>query len=132
MFNFDPLAKILRPGAKVFEQAKEGDAGFDVWAYESGVIPSQGTARFSTGIATAFQPNWVGLILDRGGWGFKGLMRQAGVVDSNFRDEWLVQIYNSSGRSWPIEGVKDNPNAKALCQVVFCLCSAVAIMVVPG
>ncbi len=130
MNNFGGEALIVIPGAKVFEQAKEGDAGYDIWSIETLIIPSKGTTRFRTGIATAFDPNWVGLVLDRGGWGFKGLMRQAGVFDSNWRGEWLVQIYNSSDTPLEIESVLENPKAKAMCQVVFVPCGQGPLMVV--
>jgi dUTP pyrophosphatase len=117
------LAKILVPGAKVFKRAKDGDAGFDIWALDTTVVPSQGVAEFRTGIATAFDPRYVGLVLDRGGWGWKGLMKQAGVIDSNYRGEWLVKLYNTSQKPIVLEGVLNNSNAKAICQVVFMLCN---------
>lgn len=115
-------AKILDPRAKVFKKAKEGDAGYDIWALNSGLVPSQGFRIFKTGIATCFAEGWVGLVLDRSGWGWKGLMRQAGVIDSSYRGEWLVKLYNTSDTPIEIEGLIDNPDAKAICQVVFVQC----------
>jgi dUTP pyrophosphatase len=120
---FKPLAKILVPGAKVFKKAKEGDAGYDIWALNTMVVPSQGHAIFKTGIATAYDPDWVGLVMDRSGWGWKGLMRQAGVIDSGYRGEWLVKLYNTSNAPMELEGVLDNPDAKAICQAVFVMCA---------
>jgi len=127
---FKPLAKILVPGAKVFTQAKDGDAGYDIWALHTGIVPSQGTCIFKTGIATAYDPDWVGLVLDRSGWGWKGLMKQAGVIDSNYRGEWLVKLYNTSNTPMELEGVLDNPNAKAICQAVFVMCGSGPFQVV--
>ncbi len=124
------LAKILVPGAKVFKRAKDDDAGFDIWALNSGLVPSQGSSIFRTGIATAFDPRYVGLVLDRSGWGWKGLMKQAGVIDSGYRGEWLVKLYNTSEKAITLEGVLDNPEAKAICQVVFTLCDISAFEVV--
>lgn len=119
---FKPLAKILDPRAKVFKKAKEGDAGYDIWALNSGLIPSQGVCEFRTGIATAYDPDWVGLVLDRSGWGWRGLMRQAGVIDATYRGEWLVKLYNTSLTAIMVEGLADNPHAKAICQAVFVMC----------
>lgn len=113
------LAKILVPGAKVFQRAKEGDAGYDIWALHTMVVPSQGVAEFKTGIATAYPAGWVGLVMDRSGWGWKGLMKQAGVIDSGYRGEWLVKLFNTSNQTLTLEGVLDNPNAKAICQAIF-------------
>ena len=119
---FKPLAKILVPGAKVFKKAKDGDAGYDIWALHTMIVPSQGVAIFKTGIATAFDPDWVGLIMDRSGWGWKGLMKQAGVIDSGYRGEWMVKLYNASAQALTLEGVLDNPDAKAICQAIFVQC----------
>lgn len=119
---FKPLAKMLDPRAKPFKKAKEGDAGYDIWALNTEWISSQGFRIFKTGIATCFDKGWVGLVLDRSGWGWKGLMRQAGVIDSGYRGEWLVKLYNTSDIPIEVEGLIDNPNAKAICQVVFVPC----------
>lgn len=122
MTAFKPLAKLLDPRAKVFQRNKDGDAGYDIWALNSGLVPSQGVWEFRTGIATAWDPSWVGLILDRSGWGWRGLMRQAGVIDSNYRKEWLVKLYNTASTAIMLEGLDVNPDAKAICQVVFVQC----------
>lgn len=124
---FSLVCKVLTDGARPFRRARLGDAGYDVWAAHvkdgdpSGIIaPGQATV-FGTGIATAFPDGWVGLVLDRGGQGFKGLMRQAGVVDSNYRGEWFVRILNTSNRDLQIT-LRYADEHKAMCQVVFVPC----------
>lgn len=127
------LAKILTPGAKVFKKAKEGDGGFDIFVTgyvdadkklvpKSFVIEPQQSQLFLTGIATAFPVTHVGLVADRSGYGVKGLMKQAGVIDSNWRGEWGVKLFNSSFKPITVESVLENPDAKAACQVVFVEC----------
>lgn len=128
------LAKILVPGAKVFTKAKEGDGGYDIWATgwlndkkelqpHSRILAPWESILFMTGIATAFPATHVGLVCDRSGYGVRGLMKQAGVIDSNWRGEWGVKLYNTSSQAIIIESVLENPNAKAACQVVFVPCA---------
>ena len=128
------LAKILVPGAKVFKKAKKGDGGYDIWVtgwidekkqfIPRDMILHPGEAQlFQTGIATAYPATHVGLVCDRSGYGVRGLMKQAGVIDSNWRGEWGVKLYNTSKDPIKIESVLVNPNAKAACQVVFVQCA---------
>lgn len=128
------LAKILIAGAKVFKKAKDGDAGYDIFVTgyldtAKQLIPKSfelypdNAQLFMTGIATAFPLTHVGLVCDRSGYGVKGLMKQAGVIDSNYRGEWGCKLYNTSNKPITIESVLENPNAKAACQVVFVPCA---------
>lgn len=114
--------KILREGAKPFARAKDGDAGFDIWSVQGGIIEPGASLNFLTGIATSYPSNWVGLVLDRSGMGWKGIMRQAGVIDSNWRGEWGVRLYNTSRYPMAIQSVIEYPEAKAMAQVVFVPC----------
>lgn len=122
--------KILVDGAKPFCKAKKGDAGYDIWSIESGTIAPGQSMAFKTGIATSFPSDWVGLISDRGSTGWKGLMKQAGIVDSNFRGEWVVKLFNTSSTPIEIESVLINPNAKAMAQVVFTICGNEEVKIV--
>jgi len=111
--------KIMTPGARPFEMGREEDAGYDIFSTEDGKILPLTSVAFRTGIATAFTPGYVGLVLDRSSVGWKGIMRQAGVIDSGFRDEWFVKLWNTSIHTMEIESVIRNKNAKAIAQVVF-------------
>src|SRR5262245_57614404 len=110
---FELKIKVLVKGARPFKKGRKEDAGYDIWGLEDFVIQAKSVKVVHTGIATAFTEGWVGLILDRGGLGFKGIMRQAGVVDSEYRGEWLVRLLNTSMRAVRID--KD----QACAQVVF-------------
>ena len=90
--------------AKVREDAiipskEEGNAGYDVYAnFEEDymIIKPLETAMIPTGIASAFSSDYVVVLMERGSTGSKGMARRAGVVDSNFRSEWIAMITNSS------------------------------------
>lgn len=60
-------------------------------------IPPGCTHLFRTGFEMAIQPGWGCLFWDRSGMGGKKLVhRFAGVIDSSYRGEWLVRLYNFS------------------------------------
>lgn len=122
--------QILVPGAKPFQKAThslefdpdgEENAAYDIWSIESQVIPPLASYTFKTGIATAFPNEWGGIVMDRGGMGIKGSIRRAGLVDAGYRDQWLICLFNSSSKPIEIQSVLENPNAKAMAQVIFTL-----------
>jgi dUTP pyrophosphatase len=49
-----------------------------------------------TGIASAFDKNWRFLLHERGSTGIVGLKINAGLIDSGFRNEWMVLLNNTS------------------------------------
>ena len=59
-----------------------------IMPFESKLIP--------TGIASAFSDNYVAVFRERGSTGIKNIKINAGVVDSGYRDEWFVLIYNGN------------------------------------
>lgn len=111
--------KILVEGAKPFQEGRKEDAGYDIFSIEHAIIPPLTAVGVKTGIITAFPPGWVGLIRDRGSVGFAGMICLAGVIDSGYRDQWRVKLFNSSNKVYVIESVLHNPNAAAIAQVVF-------------
>lgn len=49
-----------------------------------------------TGIASAFDSNWAVVFRERGSTGVKNMKINAGVIDSGFRGEYFVSIYNGN------------------------------------
>ena len=90
--------------AKVKDEAKipnkrDEDAGFDIYAcfdedyikfspFETKLVP--------TGIACALPKSLYLQIEERSSTGFKGLKKSAGVVDSGYRGEIFVCLYNAN------------------------------------
>jgi len=58
---------------------------------------------FRTGFAQAIQPDYGCFFWDRSGMGGKGVHRFAGVIDEDYRGEWLVKLFNHSNR---VVGIK--------------------------
>lgn len=92
----------MHPAAIVPSQAHIGDAGFDLCSVEHVVIPPNSRALVATGIAMEIPFGAVGLIWPRSGLAVKqGLDVFAGVIDSGYRGEIKVCLFNST--SEPVE-----------------------------
>ena len=80
-------------------KANEFDAGWDLYASEDAIIDPSKAELISTDISFAIPEGDVGLIWDRSGMAAKrGLHRFAGVIDSGYRGEVKVCLWNSSDK----------------------------------
>lgn len=92
----------LDPSAILPTYATPGSAGADLYALPGGepvIIPPGETARIRTGLAAAIPPGYVGLVFARSGLACKqGLApaNKVGVIDSDYRGEWLIFLHNQS------------------------------------
>jgi len=123
--------KILHPNALVPTKANTGDAGYDLYACEDIVIPSllnrlfrrvvsyitsvlyegnndrsteiDGATKVSTGISLEIPEHHVGLIWDRSSVGSKLIKICGGVIDSTYRGEIKVCLFNLSFSDYHIK-----------------------------
>lgn len=91
--------KKLKNNARLPTQSTPGAAGFDLYADEDCCIyphPLSGSHRLvSTGIALSIDPDKVGLIWPRSGLATRhGIQVGAGVIDSDYRGEIKVLLFN--------------------------------------
>lgn len=99
--------KRLRENAVLPMRATENSAGYDLCACIDGEItlsPGE-TKLIPTGIAAALPENSVGLIYARSGLGIKhGIIpaNAVGVIDSDYRGEIAVGLYNHSDEPYTI------------------------------
>ena len=122
----------LRDGARI-PTRREEDAGYDVYAcfdepyfrfepFETRIVPS--------GIVSAFPPDYVAILKERGSTGTRGIGQRAGVIDSGYRGEWLISVTNHN--DCPLLIAKSEyaaandlseyvvyPYEKAICQALF-------------
>jgi dUTP pyrophosphatase len=93
----------LNPDAKVPTRAFEHDAGLDLTTIETHTLkPGEGRI-FKTGLAVAIDPGFVGLIWDRSSMGKRGIKSLGGVIDSGYRGEIGVILWNISHESQEIK-----------------------------
>jgi dUTP pyrophosphatase len=89
--------KSLDDKAKMPTRANENDAGWDLYSIVETVVPSKQRKTVNTGIAIQMPEHFAGLIWPRSGLSVKqGIDVLAGVVDSGYRGEIMVCLYNTS------------------------------------
>lgn len=88
--------------AKIRENAiiptkREEDAGYDIFACFDEpyiLIEPATTVKIPTGIASAFTKDFCMVLKERGSTGSQGIGQRSGIIDSGYRNEWLVPITN--------------------------------------
>jgi dUTP pyrophosphatase len=86
----------LHPEARIPTRAYSHDAGLDLSSVEAHTLaPGEGKI-FKTGVAVAIDPGFVGLVWDRSSMGKRGIKTLGGVIDSGYRGEVGVILWNLS------------------------------------
>jgi len=111
---------------------REEDGGYDLYASfpEEYILIEPFTSKLvPTGIASAFSNEYVAILRERGSTGIKNVKINAGVIDSGFRNQWFVLIYNGNEKPLLItketdtEYLQDDyiiyPYSKAIAQFLF-------------
>ncbi len=93
--------KLLNSDAKLPTRSYHS-AGYDLYASESIECPPGKVTSVSTGVAAELPPGLAALVWDRSGMGKKGLTVFGGVIDEDYRGEWLVMLYNSTAENYVI------------------------------
>lgn len=73
------------------ERGTKDSAALDV--FYSGVMPLEigdKPVTIPTGVKTAFSPGLVAFLKEKSGLALKGLELKGGVIDADYRDEWIV------------------------------------------
>ncbi len=94
----------LNPAATlpVFDESGE-NAGIDLHTVEALALEPGRVQACPTGIATCFEPGYVGLLRDRSGLGSRGIHLLGGVIDASYRGEWKVLLINLGDQTYQIE-----------------------------
>ncbi len=96
--------KKLRDDAKLPTKAHIGDAGMDIYTVEEIIFAPHSQASIPTGISFEIPEGYVGLIWDKSGMAFKnGFKSMGGVIDSSFRGELMISLYNTKNESQTLE-----------------------------
>ena len=95
----DVHVEICRDGVQLPAYAKEGDAGMDVRAAVDVTVAPGATAIVPTGLKVAIPVGYEIQVRPRSGLSFKTPLRipnAPGTIDSGYRDEVGVIVWNSS------------------------------------
>lgn len=88
--------------SKIPTKGSSSSAGHDLYASQSFTIPPGTTVQIPTGISIAIPEGYFGGIFARSGLATKQGLRPAncvGIIDSDYRGEIIVPLYNDSKES---------------------------------
>lgn len=86
--------KKLHPDAVIPKYHLDGDAAVDLAALEEVHLQPQELVKIKTGLAIALPKGHAGIIKDRSGLASQGLHVLGGVIDENYRGEWIIIMMN--------------------------------------
>lgn len=89
----------IHKNARLPEFKTDGAAGADLYACNDEIIHAGETKLIHLGLKSEFKPGYVALIYARSGLATKeGLApaNKVGVIDSDYRGEWMVALHNHS------------------------------------
>ena len=93
----------MNVNAKFPVRSSSGSAGYDLSAAETAVVLAHGKYLFKTGLAIAMPPGCYGRVAPRSGLAVKKFIDVgAGVIDSDYRGEVGVALFNFSGENFCI------------------------------
>ena len=93
---------VLDKGAKMPTRAHETDAGLDLYARETQIIPAKESAIFDTGVHIELPPNTVGFLKSKSGLNVAHDLVGEGVIDEGYTGSIKVKLYNLGGYDYKV------------------------------
>lgn len=107
---------VLDEGAIMPTRAHEDDAGFDLYARETQIVPAKESAVFDTGVHIELPKiniydgegllvsfKTVGFLKSKSGLNVKHGILNEGVIDMGYTGSLKVKLYNNSGYDYKVE-----------------------------
>ena len=96
--------KLLRENAVLPVRGSAGVAGYDLCAANNCIIPSRGKGTVDTRLAVSLPPGTYARIAPRSGLAIRNFIDVgAGVVDSDYRGEIKVILFNHSAEDFAVQ-----------------------------
>lgn len=87
---------LLDEKAKMPTRAHDTDAGLDIYAMETKLVPARGSATFDTGVHIELPVGTVGMLKSKSGLNVKFGITSEGVIDVGYTGSICVKLYNNS------------------------------------
>ena len=99
--------KKYHKDAKIDPPALEGDCGYDLYTVEEVIIPGGEKKEVPIGMAFEIPKGYYGTVETRSGHGVvKGLRMHRSIIDSGFRGQFTVVVYNHNRDPYSFYHVK--------------------------
>ena len=93
---------MLDKGAYMPTRAHEDDAGLDLFATETKIIPAMGSATFDTGVHIELPKGTVGMIKSKSGLNVKHDLTSEGVLDVGYTGSIFLKLYNHGDKDYTV------------------------------
>ena len=93
---------MLDAGAKMPTRAHSTDAGLDLYARETQIVPARESATFDTGVHVELPEGTAGFVMSKSGLNVKHGLTSEGVVDVGYTGSIVVKLYNNSGYDYKV------------------------------
>jgi dUTP pyrophosphatase len=96
--------QLTHPDAVAPQRQSEGAAGYDLYADEFVVLRPQTRCCIKTGFAIEIPKGYYGRVASRSGLAFhNGVVVEAGTIDSDYRGEVKVLLFNLGQEDYAVE-----------------------------
>ena len=92
----------LDEGAKMPTRAHNTDAGMDLYARDTQIVPAKESAIFDTGVHIELPIGTVGMLKSKSGLNVKHGITSEGVIDVGYTGSIVAKLYNHSGRDYKV------------------------------
>lgn len=92
----------LESNAIMPTRAHSTDAGLDLYARETQIVPARESAKFDTGVHIELPVGTVGFLKSKSGLNVKHGLTGEGVIDVGYTGSIVVKLYNNSGFDYTV------------------------------
>ena len=93
---------MLDAGATMPTRAHPTDAGLDLYARDTAIIPAKDSVVFDTGVHIELPQNTVGFVMSKSGLNVNHGLTSEGVIDVGYTGSIKVKLYNNSGYDYKV------------------------------
>lgn len=90
-------------GAFIPTRAHSTDAGLDIKARETQIVPANGSAIFRTGVHVKLPKGTAGVLMSKSGLNVNHNITSTGLIDEGYTGEIVVKLYNHGDRDYTVE-----------------------------
>ena len=93
---------MLEPNAIMPTRAHSTDAGLDLYARDTQIVPARESAKFDTGVHVELPVGTAGFLKSKSGLNVKHGLTGEGVIDVGYTGSIVVKLYNNSGFDYTV------------------------------
>ena len=94
---------MLEKGAFLPKREHPTDAGMDLRAMESKIIPAHGSVTFRTGVHIELPKGTAGVLMSKSGLNVRHDITSTGLIDEGYTGEIMVKLYNHGNQNFTVE-----------------------------